>query len=210
MEPRWRHIVGRTVRISPSEQRSAALRPLGTGDASPAVIRPTPGRLLAAVLSIDVVSSTEHAARLGDDCWLDLLVAYHAVARRQIGLHQGSVVSVVGDGIWAVFAMPLDAIRCAMTTLERVYGLGIQLRAGMHAGECERVGDSVEGIAMHLCARVTAKARPGEILVTGTVKDLVAGTPLTFQERDTHQLRGIEGSWPLFAVTGYRPSAHLW
>jgi class 3 adenylate cyclase len=160
MEPRWRHIVGRTVHVSPGERRAAALEPRG-GDGPPVPIGPSSGRLLAAVLSLDVVDSTGHAVRLGDDRWLDVLVAYHAVARRQVGLHQGSVVSIAGD-------------------------------------------------AIHICARVAAKARPGEILVTGTVKDLVAGTPLAFQERDAHQLRGIEGSWPLFAVTGYRPGAHRW
>jgi class 3 adenylate cyclase len=199
MEPRWRHIVGRTMRIPPGEQRSAALAPR---DGDPAPVRPAPSRLLAAVLAIDVVGSTAQAATLGDDRWLDLLVAYHAVARRQVGLHQGRVVGTAGDGIWAVFAMPLDAVRCATTTVERVDRLGIRLRAGVHAGVCEQVGDSVEGIVMHICARVTAKARPGETLVTGTVKDLLTGTPLAFQERDAHQLRGIEGSWPLFAVCG--------
>ena len=209
MEPRWRHIAGRTVRALPGERRAAALERRGR-DGQPVPINPGPGRLLAAVLVLDVVDSTGHAARLGDDRWLDVLVAYHAVARRQVGLHQGRVVNIAGDGVWARFAMPLDAIRCAMSTLERVYRLGIELRAGMHVGECECVGDSVEGIAMHICAQVAAKARPGEILVTGTVKDLVAGTPLAFQERDAHRLRGIEGSWPLFAVTGYRPGAHPW
>jgi class 3 adenylate cyclase len=167
-------------------------------------------RVLATVLCLDVVGSTERAATLGDDLWLDQLAAYHAVARRQLRLYRGALLSALGDGVWAAFAMPIDAIRCAMALVESLHLLGIPVRAGVHTGECQWLDGRADGLVMHICARVTAKAGPGEILVTATVKDLVAGAPLAFQDRDRHELRGVPGSWQLFTVSGYRAASPRW
>jgi class 3 adenylate cyclase len=208
-----RHLVGRTVRLpTRSQAEQPTIEPLAPAGL-PAALPPAGfdrHRVLAAILSLDVVGSTERAAKLGDDLWLDQLAAYHAVARRQVAMHRGQLLSALGDGVWAAFAMPVEAIECAMAMVESLTLLAIPLRAGVHAGECQWLDGSADGLVMHICARVVAEAGPGEILVTGTVKDLVAGTPLAFKDRDHHELRGVPGSWQLFMVTGYRAASRLW
>lgn len=220
MDSPLRHLVGRTARLPlRSQAQQPAIESLAPAGL-PAEVMAIAGaaaapparrhRVLATVLCLDVVGSTERAATLGDDLWLDQLAAYHAVARRQTSLYRGALLSALGDAVWAAFAMPLDAICCAMALVESLHLLGIPVRAGMHAGECQWLDGRADGLVMHICARVTAKAGPGEILVTATVKELVAGAPLAFQERDRHKLRGLAGSWQLFTVAGYRTASPRW
>jgi len=158
-------------------------------------------RVLATVLFTDIVSSTEHAARLGDHRWHEVLESYYDLARRQLGRFRGREIDTVGDGLFASFDGPARAVRCAAAISTGVRSLGIEVRAGLHTGECEVIGEKVGGIAVHIGARVAALARPGEVLVSTTVKDLVAGSGLGFEERGTHTLKGVPGEWQLYAVT---------
>jgi class 3 adenylate cyclase len=158
-------------------------------------------RVLATVLFTDIVSSTEHAARLGDHRWREVLESYYDLARRQLGRFRGREIDTVGDGLFASFDGPARAVRCAEAISTGVRSLGIEVRAGLHTGECEVIGEKVGGIAVHIGARVAALARPGEVLVSTTVKDLVAGSGLVFEERGTHTLKGVPGEWQLYAVT---------
>ena len=161
-------------------------------------------RVLATVLFTDIAGSTEHAATLGDRRWRDVLAGYYGTARRELARFRGREVDTAGDGLFAAFDGPARAVRCAEAIRAGVRSLGIEVRAGLHTGECEMIGDKVGGIAVHIGARVASLARPGEVLVSNTVKDLVAGSGLTFTERGVHALKGVPGEWPLFAVTQAR------
>ena len=157
-------------------------------------------RVLATVLFADIVGSTEKAATLGDRRWRDLLDAYYTLARRELSRFRGREVDTAGDGFFAAFDGPARAIRCAATLSAGVRDLGLEVRAGLHTGECEIIGDKVGGIAVHIGARVAGLAGPGEVLVSGTVRDLVAGSGIRFEERGAHTLKGVPGEWRLFAV----------
>ena len=159
-----------------------------------------PDRVLATVLFTDIAGSTEKAAALGDRSWRELLEKHHAVVRRELGRFRGRELDTAGDGFLAAFDGPARAIRCAGAVIDAVQPLGLEVRAGLHTGECEVLGEKLTGIAVHIGARVAALAAPGEILVSGTVKDLVAGSGLRFGERGAHALRGVPGEWQLFAV----------
>jgi len=158
-------------------------------------------RVLATVLFSDIVASTEHAARIGDRRWREVLEGYLSLVRRQLGQFRGREVDTTGDGVLASFDGPARAIRCASAIRSGVRSLGIEVRAGLHTGECAMIGDKVGGIAVHIGARVAAAARPGEVLVSATVKDLVAGSGIGFEPRGVHALKGVPGEWPLYAVS---------
>jgi len=167
-------------------------------------IRPVPevDRILATVLFTDIVGSTDLAARLGDKRWHHLLEQHHRLVREQLSRFRGREIDTAGDGFFATFDGPARAIRCATAIRDGLRGLGLSVRAGLHTGEVELIGDKVGGIAVHTGARVSAQAGPGEILVSRTVVDLVAGSGITFEDRGEHQLKGVPGPWRLFAVTG--------
>lgn len=162
--------------------------------------RAEPDRVLATVLFTDVVGSTEKAAELGDRRWRDLLDSHNSVVRRELERFRGHEVKTAGDGFLATFDGPARAIRCACAISDAVRLIGLETRAGLHTGECEVVGDDIAGIAVHIGARVAAYAGAGEVLVSSTVKDLVAGSGLNFQERGLYALKGVPGKWHLFAV----------
>ncbi len=159
-----------------------------------------PDRVLATVLFTDIVSSTEKAAELGDRRWRELLESHDADVRRQVDSHGGRVVKSLGDGYLATFDGPARAIRCGQALVEGAAPLGVELRAGVHTGECELLGDDVGGIAVHIGARVSAKAAAGEVLVSSAVRDLVVGSGIEFEDRGTHALKGVPGSWNLLSV----------
>ena len=161
---------------------------------------PEPDRVLATVLFTDIVGSTERAAQLGDHRWRDLLDSYYALARRDLGRFRGREVKTTGDGFLATFDGPARGIRCACAISDEAGRLGLPIRAGLHTGECEIMGEDIGGIAVHIGARVAAEAAPGEVLVSSTVKDLVAGSGLRFEERGAHALKGVPEEWRLFAV----------
>ena len=157
-------------------------------------------RVLATVLFTDVVSSTRRAAELGDRRWAELLEAYHSAVRNEISRFRGREIDTAGDGVFAAFDGPARAIRCACAVHDAVGQLGLEIRTGLHTGECEVVGDKIGGLAVHIGARVAAEAQPGEVLVSSTVKDLVAGSGIRFGEGKTAQLKGVPGEWQLYAV----------
>jgi class 3 adenylate cyclase len=157
-------------------------------------------RVLATVLFTDVVGSTRRAEELGDARWHDLLAQHHATVRRQLELFKGREVKTTGDGFLATFDSPTRAVQCARAIRDDVHRLGLEVRIGLHTGECVLAGADVSGIAVHFASRVQSLAGPGEILVSGTVRDLVSGSGLRFADRGHHQLKGIEGEWPLFVV----------
>lgn len=161
---------------------------------------PEPDRVLATVLFTDIAGATQKAVELGDQSWRQLLEEHHAVVRRELSRFRGREIDTAGDGFLATFDGPARAIRCAGAIVDAVTPLGLAIRAGLHTGECEIIGEKLSGIAVHIGARVVALASPGEVLVSRTVKDLVAGSGLRFQERGTHILRGVPGEWHLFAV----------
>jgi pimeloyl-ACP methyl ester carboxylesterase len=167
-------------------------------------VRPTPGpdRVLATVLYTDIVQSTDRAAQLGDARWRELRERHDAAVRHQLERHRGREVNTTGDGFVATFDGPARGIRCALAIREAVHGLGLEVRVGLHTGEVEVTGESVGGIALHIGARVAATASPGEVLVSSTVKDLVAGSGIGFEERGRRELKGVPGEWRLFSVTG--------
>ena len=164
--------------------------------------RPPPhsDRVLATVLFTDIVGSSERAAELGDRAWRELLGAHHAAVRRQLAHFQGREVDTAGDGFLATFDGPARAVRCGSAIRDAIDELGLELRAGLHTGEVEFADKEVAGIAVHTGARVAALAQPGEILVSSTVKDLVAGSGLEFEDRGSHELKGVPGEWRLYAV----------
>ena len=157
-------------------------------------------RVLATVLFTDIVGSTDRAAELGDSRWRDLLDRHDQRVRRQISRFRGRVVKTVGDGFVAVFDSPGKAIQSALAIRDTLEAIDVQVRAGIHAGEIEIRGDDVAGLAVHIGARVSALAGSGEILVSSTVMDLVAGSVVTFSNRGQHTLKGVPGIWRLFAV----------
>jgi class 3 adenylate cyclase len=157
-------------------------------------------RVLATVLFTDIVESTARAAELGDRAWRALLTGHHELVRRELARYRGREVDTAGDGFFASFDGPARAIHCACAVAGTVGELGLEVRAGLHTGECELVDGKVGGIAVHIGARIAAEAEPGEVLVSSTVKDLVAGSGITFAERGSIELKGIPGEWRLFAV----------
>jgi class 3 adenylate cyclase len=148
----------------------------------------------------DIVGSTERASRLGDRRWAELLNVHDELARRVVEEFDGRLVKTTGDGILATFDGPGRAIRCAAALAEELRGIGVQIRAGLHAGEVELRDRDVGGIAVHIAARVLAAAEPGDILTSGTVRDLVVGSDIALHDRGVRPLKGVEGTWRLFAA----------
>ena len=161
-----------------------------------------PDRILSTVLFTDIVDSTAKLAEQGDAAWRDLLQRHHAVIRRQLARYAGREIDTAGDGFFASFDGPARAIRCACAIRDAMPELGLQIRAGLHTGECEVVDGKVGGIAVHIGARVAHQAAAGEVLVSSTVKDLVAGSGIRFEERGATELKGVPGTWSMFSVAG--------
>jgi pimeloyl-ACP methyl ester carboxylesterase len=159
-------------------------------------------RVLATVLFTDIVGSTERAAAVGDREWRELLSRHHALVRREVERFRGREIDTAGDGFLVSFDGPARGIRCACAIRDGVRAIGLEIRAGLHTGECEVLGDQLTGLAVHTGARVAALAGPSEVLVSSTVRDLVAGAGLEFADRGEHELKGVPGSWHLFAVQG--------
>jgi len=162
--------------------------------------RQEPDRTLATLMFVDVVGSTERASALGDRRWREVLEEFFTVVRRELGVFRGREVKTTGDGVLATFDGPARAIRGACSIRERLRPLQLRVRAGLHTGECELLGDDVGGIAVHIAARVAAAAGADEVLVSSTVKDLVAGSQIAFVDRGAHELKGVPGHWQLHAV----------
>ena len=161
---------------------------------------PEPDRVLATVMFTDIVGSTATAARLGDRAWRALLARHDELSRAQLARFRGRAVKSLGDGFLATFDGPARAIRCALELRDAVRELGMELRAGLHTGECEAIGEDVGGLAVHIGARVGALAAPREVLVSNTVKDLVVGSGIDFADRGEHALKGVPGTWRLWAA----------
>ena len=157
-------------------------------------------RVLATVLFTDIVDSTRVAASAGDAAWKAILGRHDAIVREQIAAFRGREIKTTGDGFLATFDRPAASIRCATNIVEAVRSCGVEVRAGLHTGECELRGDDISGIAVHIGARVASLAAPGEVMVSRTVRDLVAGSGLTFEDRGAHVLKGIDGEWQLYAA----------
>jgi pimeloyl-ACP methyl ester carboxylesterase len=157
-------------------------------------------RVLATVLFTDIVGAAERAASLGDHRWADLLDNHHALVRRELARFRGHEIDTAGDGFLANFDGPARGVRCACAITDSVRSLGVAVRAGLHTGECEVIGEKLGGISVHIGARVAASAAPGEVLVSSTVKDLVAGSGLSFEDRGVQALKGVPGEWHLYAV----------
>jgi pimeloyl-ACP methyl ester carboxylesterase/class 3 adenylate cyclase len=163
---------------------------------------PEPERQLLTVLFTDIVDSTERGAELGDRRWRELLEGHDEVVREQLDRYRGREVKTTGDGFLATFDGPARGIECARAIAIAVRPLGIEVRAGLHTGECEIRGDDIAGIAVNIGARISALAGPGEVLVSGTVKDLVVGSEIAFESRGSHALKGVPGEWSVFAAAG--------
>ncbi len=161
---------------------------------------PEPDRVLATVLFTDVVGSTERAVALGDHRWRELLGAHDAAVRHELERFRGREVDTSGDGFFATFDGPARAVRCAIAIGDAVRGLGMEIRTGIHTGECELEGPKVRGIAVHTGARIASMAGPGEVLVSQTVKDLVSGSGLAFEDCGVHELKGVPGEWRIYAA----------
>ena len=157
-------------------------------------------RVLATVLFTDIVGSTEKAVALGDGRWGELLSAHHERVRSELERFRGREIKTAGDGFLATFDGPARAVHCARAITNGVHDLGLEVRAGVHTGEIELDGDDVRGIAVHIGARVGALAKSSEVLVSSTVKDLVAGSGLVFEDAGEHALKGVPGAWHLYAV----------
>jgi class 3 adenylate cyclase len=162
---------------------------------------PEPDRILATVMFTDIVGSTERAATLGDARWGEVLAAHQATVRRELARFRGREVKTLGDGCLATFDGPARAIRCGRAIAEAARTEGLEVRIGLHAGEVDLLEEDVAGIAVHIASRVASVAAPGEVLVSSTVKDLVAGSGIRFADRGARQLRGIADEWRLFAAT---------
>jgi class 3 adenylate cyclase len=156
--------------------------------------------VLATVLFTDIVGSTAKAAALGDTAWKDSLERHHAVVRALIGRYRGAEIDTTGDGFLATFDGPARGVRCAQAIVEAVKPLGLEIRAGLHTGEVETIDGKVGGIAVHVGARVGALAGPSQVLVSQTVKDLVGGSGLTFEDAGEHELKGVPDRWHLYRV----------
>ena len=161
---------------------------------------PDPDRVLATVMFADVVDSTRRATELGDHRWRDLLSAFHGLVRDHITRFRGREIDTAGDGMLAAFDGPARAVRAASAVSADVQRFGLEVRAGVHTGECEIMGTKLSGVAVHIGARIAALAKGGEVLVSGTVRDLVAGSGLKFTDRGVHALKGVPGDWRIFAV----------
>jgi class 3 adenylate cyclase len=161
---------------------------------------PEPERIVSTVLFTDIVGSTTRAVALGDRRWRELVEKHHALVRRHLARFRGRELDTAGDGFFASFDGPARAVRCAAALCDAVGELGIEIRSGLHTGECELVDGKIGGIAVHIGARVASEAKPSEVLVSSTVKDLVAGSGLEFRERGLTQLKGIPGEWQLFSL----------
>ena len=159
-----------------------------------------PDRVLATVLFTDIVDATAHAADLGDRAWRELLQKHHEVVRSQLSRFRGREMDTAGDGFFATFDGPARGIHCACAIRDSLRELGLEIRAGLHTGECELVDNKTGGIAVHIGARVASHAAPNDVLVSSTVKDLVAGSGIGFEDRGPHELKGIPGEWRLYAV----------
>jgi class 3 adenylate cyclase len=157
--------------------------------------------VLATVLFTDLVGSAELAAELGDRAWREVLERHHASVRRELGRHRGAEVDSAGDGFFCRFDGPARAIACAQRIVEGASELGLDVRAGIHTGECELVGEKIAGISVVTGSRISSLAASGEILVSSTIKDLVAGSGFDFEDRGEHELKGVPGEWRLYAVT---------
>jgi len=164
--------------------------------------RRSPERVLATVLFTDIVASTGRAAEIGDVAWRQLLDRHNMLVRERLEHFRGREIKTVGDGFIATFDGPARAVRCGREIVDGVQELGLTVRCGLHTGECEFLDGDIGGIAVHIGARVSALARGGEVLVSSTVKDLVVGSELEFDDRGTHQLRGVPGEWRLYALNG--------
>jgi class 3 adenylate cyclase len=160
-----------------------------------------PDRMLATVLFTDICDSTKTAAEVGDSSWRRLLEEHDTLVRRALGRHRGREVKQTGDGFLATFDGPARAIRCAASITDEVRSIGLEVRTGLHTGECEVMNGDLGGLAVHIAARVMGSAGPGEVLVSSTVKDLVVGSGIEFQEKGTQELKGVPGEWRLFAVS---------
>ena len=187
-----------TIYTPPTAEILAGIEEFLTG-ARPVV---DPDRVLAAVLFTDIVGSTKHAASVGDSRWKDLLRSHHAMARSVVEQHRGRLVKTTGDGVLATFDGPGRAIGCALTLRETLRTLGIEIRAGLHTGEVELMDGDIGGVGVHVAARVLDHAGPGELLTSAAVPLLVAGSGTDFEDRGEHELKGIPGTWRLFAVRG--------
>jgi class 3 adenylate cyclase len=164
---------------------------------APPAVEDEVDRVLSTLLFTDVVGSTSQAAAVGDHDWRALLDRHDAILREEVARHRGRLVKTTGDGAFAVFDGPARAVRCGLAVTERVGTLGVDVRAGVHTGECERRGDDLAGIAVHIASRIASSAGPREVLVSRTVRDLVVGSGLTFDDRGTAELRGVPGEWEL-------------
>lgn len=161
---------------------------------------PEPDRILATVMFTDIVDSTKKATELGDKQWRETLLRHQDITRQELDRHRGREVKTTGDGFLATFDGPARGVRCAQAICEGVRPLGVEVRAGLHCGECEVLGDDIGGIAVHIASRVGSNAGAGEVLVSRTVKDLVAGSGISFEDRGTHTLKGIPDPWNLYAA----------
>jgi class 3 adenylate cyclase len=157
-------------------------------------------RELATVLFTDIVGSTDLAARLGDAQWLDVKAQHDEVVRRHLAAFRGREVATTGDGFLVTFDGPARALQCAVRIRDSIRSLGLEIRAGLHTGEIERLDGDIAGIAVHLAARIMAVAEPGEVVVSGTLTDLVVGSGVRFEDRGSQELKGIPGSWHLYCV----------
>jgi class 3 adenylate cyclase len=168
---------------------------------------PADDRALATVLFTDIVSSTERLAEVGDETWRRVLDEHEGTVDRTVSAFRGRVIKTLGDGVLATFDGPARAVRCAAAIRDAIAEQGITLRAGLHTGEIEVRGGDVAGLAVHIASRVSALAGPGEILVSRTVVDLTSGSGITYDQRGEHKLKGIPGTWPIFAAHALATSA---
>jgi class 3 adenylate cyclase len=189
VSPEWE---SRTVELS---RRDALL-----GDAAPTPDDRQRHRVLATVMFTDIANSTTMASSVGDRRWRELLTTHHNLVRRELNRFDGREVRTAGDGFMATFASPASGVRCGCSVIEEVKRLGLQVRVGLHTGEVEIWGDDIQGIAVHIAARVAAKASPDEILVSATIRDIVAGSGIQFSDRGYRNLKGVPGKWRLFAA----------
>jgi len=188
---------GQLPLIAPGDGRMASA-------AAPRQTAAEPARILATVLFTDIVGSTERLTELGDAGWRELLARHHRMVRDQLARFDGREIDTAGDGFLAAFEAPARAVRCAVAIRDEVKAIGVSIRCGLHTGECEQVGDKLVGIAVHIGARIAGHASADEILVSSTVRDLVAGAGISFEDRGAATLKGLPGEWLLFAVTAVR------
>ena len=159
-----------------------------------------PERFLTTVLMTDIVGSTEHASELGDRAWRELIAQHHTLVRASLRRHRGRELDTAGDGFFATFDAPAQAVDCALEIVDEIKQLGIDVRCGIHVGEVEQAGKKVGGISVPIASRIMAGAEPGEVLVSSTVRDLATGSGLTFDDRGMRELKGVPGEWHVYAV----------